>query len=47
MSVDEILKDGYPVFYKEMQKIEHSNIQPFLIDIFHFRKPYCQLQMEY
>ena len=26
---------------------EHSNIQPFLIDKFHFRKAYCQLQIEY
>lgn len=25
----------------------HSNIQPFLIDKFHFRKAYCQLQIEY
>lgn len=26
---------------------EHSNIQPFLIDKFHFRKAYCQLQIVY
>lgn len=26
---------------------EHSNIQPFLIDTFHFRKAYCKLQVEY
>lgn len=26
---------------------EHSNIQLFLIDKFHFRKAYCQLQIEY
>lgn len=25
----------------------HSNIQPFLIDTFHFRKAYCKLQIEY
>ena len=25
----------------------HSNIQPFLIDTFHFRKAYCDLQVEY
>lgn len=25
----------------------HSNIQPFLIDTFHFRKAYCRLQIEY
>lgn len=26
---------------------EHSNIQPFLIDKFHFRKAYCRLQVKY
>lgn len=26
---------------------EHSNIQPFLIEKFHFRKAYCRLQIEY
>ncbi len=26
---------------------EHSNIQPFLIDTFHFRKAYCKLQIVY
>lgn len=26
---------------------EHSNIQPFLINKFHFRKAYCCLQIEY
>lgn len=26
---------------------EHSNIQPFLIDTFKFRKAYCDLQVEY
>lgn len=26
---------------------EHSNIQPFLIDKFHFRKAYCQLEIVY
>lgn len=26
---------------------EHSNIQPFLIDTFHFRKAYCRLQIVY
>lgn len=26
---------------------EHSNIQPFLIDKFHFRRAYCRLQIEY
>lgn len=25
----------------------HSNVQPFLIDTFHFRKAYCDLQVEY
>lgn len=25
----------------------HSNIQPFLIDTFHFRKAYCKLQIKY
>ena len=26
---------------------EHSNIQSFLVDKFHFRKAYCRLQVEY
>ena len=26
---------------------EHSNIQPFLIEKFNFRKAYCKLQIEY
>ena len=26
---------------------EHSNIQPFLIEKFHFRKAYCRLQVDY
>lgn len=26
---------------------EHSNIQPFLIDKFHFRKAYCRLRITY
>lgn len=26
---------------------EHSSIQPFLIDKFHFRKAYCQLEIVY
>lgn len=26
---------------------EHSNIQPFLMDKFHFRKAYCQLEVVY
>lgn len=26
---------------------EHSNIQQFLIDTFHFRKAYCRLQIVY
>lgn len=25
----------------------HSNIQPFLIDTFHFRKAFCRLHIEY
>lgn len=27
--------------------IEHSNIQPFLIDKFYFHKAYCQLEIVY